>query len=128
MIYREEKDHIMDCYFYLINLKRIKYKNKYHVQYSDVPSAIRPIPHGLDISISEPGGNLEYSSDYDHSDMTVDDAYKPEVIDQPVPLTETDLNDLKRGLYFSKESVHLSKRKMCASTKCSTAIKTMRES
>ena len=61
----------------MINLKGIDGKNKY----LDVPSAIRPIPHGPDLPIPEPDGNMEYSSDSKHSDMTVVagiDAYKPE--------------------------------------------------
>ena len=41
MVWREGKDLIIDCYFCMINLKRINYKNKHHVQYSDVPSVHR---------------------------------------------------------------------------------------
>ena len=64
MVWREGKDHIMDYYFCMINLNRINYKNKHYVQYPDIHSAIRPIPHG-------PDGNMEYSFDSKHSDMTV---------------------------------------------------------
>ena len=49
-----------------------------------VPSAIRPIPHGLDLPVPEPDGNMEYSFDSEHSHMTVvagDDALKLEVDD-----------------------------------------------
>ena len=38
---REGKDLIMDCYFFMINLKGINCKNKHHVQYPNVPSVIR---------------------------------------------------------------------------------------
>ena len=81
----------------MINLKRINCKNKHHVQYSNVPSAIRPIPHGPDLPVPGPDGNMEYRSDFKYSDMTVvtgDDAYKPEKDDQPVLLTQAELNDL----------------------------------
>ena len=86
MIWREGKDHIIYCYFYMINLKGINHKNKHYIWYLNVPSAIRPISHGPDHSFSEPDGNMEYSSDSQYSDMTVvagDGAYKPKEDDQP---------------------------------------------
>ena len=49
MVWREGKDNITDCYFCMINLKGINLKNKHSVQCLDVPSAIRPIPHGPDL-------------------------------------------------------------------------------
>ena len=77
----EEKDHITDCYFCMINLKK---KNKSQEQapcpYPDNPSAIRSIPHGHDLPLPELDGNMECSSDSEHSDMTVVvgyDVYKP---------------------------------------------------
>ena len=85
----EGKDHITDCYFCMINLKGVNHKNKHHVQYPDVPSAIRQIPHDPDLPVPESDGYMEYSSDSKHSDMTVvagDDRYKPEEDNQPVPL------------------------------------------
>ena len=91
MFWKEGKDHIMDCYFCIISIKGINCKNKHHVEYPNVPSAIRPTHHGPYLPVLEPNGNMEYSSDFEHSDMTVvagDDAYKPEEGDQPVPLTQ----------------------------------------
>ena len=55
----------------------------------------------------EPVGNMQYCSDSKHYDMTVvagDGVYKPEEDDQPVPLTQAELNDLMRDLNLSKES------------------------
>ena len=51
--------------------KKINHKNTHHVQYPDVPSAIRPIPHGSDLPVTEPDVIVEYSSYSEHSDMTV---------------------------------------------------------
>ena len=76
MVWREGKDHISDCYF-RIGINR---KNKHHVQYPYAPSAIRPIPHGTDLPLPDPDGNMKYISDSEQSDMTVvvrDDTYKP---------------------------------------------------
>ena len=65
----------------MINQKSINCKNKHHVQYPDVPSAMRSIPDGPGLPVSEPDVNIKYSSESEHSDMTVvggDDAYKLE--------------------------------------------------
>ena len=78
---------LTDCYFCVINLKGINFKNKYHVQYPDVPSTIRPIPHGPELLVPEPDGNMEYSSYSKYSDMSVvlrDDAYKSKENNQSV--------------------------------------------
>ena len=53
---------------------------------------------------------MESSSDSKSSDMTGTaecGAYKPEVDDRPVPLTQAELNDLTRDLNLSKESAQL---------------------
>ena len=71
IIWKEGKDHITDCYFCMMNLKGINHKNKHNVQNPDVPSTMRPIPHGPDLPVSEPDGNMEYNSDTKHSDMNV---------------------------------------------------------
>ena len=56
-------------------------------------------------SIPEPDGNIEYSSDIEHSDMTVvveDDMYKPEEHNQSVSLTQAELYDLTWDWTFQK--------------------------
>ena len=55
----------------MINLKGINRKNKHHAQYLHVPSATKPISHGPNLPFPDPDGNMEYSSDSEHSDMTV---------------------------------------------------------
>ena len=82
-------------------------QNKHHVQYSDVLSVIRPILYGQDLSIPEPDGNMEYSPDSEHCNMTVavrNDAYNPE---ESVPFTPAELNDLTHDLKLSKKSAQL---------------------
>ena len=63
MVGREGNDHITDGYFSMINLKGINSKNKHGVQYSDVHSPIRPIPHNQDLLVPGLDGNLKYNSD-----------------------------------------------------------------
>ena len=53
---------------------------------------------------------MEYISDSEHSDITVvagDESYKTEEVDQIVPLTQAELNQLTQDLNFSKESARL---------------------
>ena len=67
MVRREGKDCFTDCYFSMANLKHVSRKNKHHVQYLDVPSAIK---HGPDLPIHEPNVTMESSSDSKSSGMT----------------------------------------------------------
>ena len=63
-------------------------------------------PSGPRPSSSEPDGNMEYSSNSEHNDIPVvagNGAYKPEEDDQPVPLTQAELNNLTRNVNLSKE-------------------------
>ena len=76
----------------MIYLKGINHKN--HVQYPDVPSAIRPIPHGSELPVSEPDCNMEYSSDSKNSVVSGDDTYNPEEDERSIPLAQAELNDL----------------------------------
>ena len=62
MVWREEKDH-MESYFCIINLKGINHKKKHYVQYTNVHLAIRLIPHGPDLPVPEPDGDMEYNYD-----------------------------------------------------------------
>ena len=97
MVWREGKDHITGCYFCMTNLKGINRKNKHHVQYLNVPSAIKPVPRGPDLPVPEPNVTMESSSDSKSGDMTDTaefGAYRPEEYDQLVPLTQAELSDL----------------------------------
>ena len=110
IVWREGKGCVKNCYFCMMNIQRISYKNKHHVQYPDVPSAKRPISHDPDFPIPKPDGNIEYSSYSDYSDMTIvsgDGTHKPEDNNQQVPLTQAEFNNLTQNLNFSKESAQL---------------------
>ena len=91
----------------MTNLQGINRKNKRCVEYPDVPSAMRPVPHGSDLPVPESDVAMESSSE-SKSDNTADRAegeeYMPEENDRPVPLTQADLNNLTRDLNLSRES------------------------
>ena len=94
----------------MTDLKVINRKNKHHVQYPDVSSAIKPVSHDPDLPVPQPNVTMESSSDSESSDMTDTaecGAYRPEEDDQLVPLTRAELNDLTQDLNLSKESAQL---------------------
>ena len=96
MVWREIKDHVTDCYFCMTNLQGINRKNKHCVQYPDIPSAIRPVPHGPSLPVPKPDVAIKSSSESDrdiplYGDNTYDRTegieYWSEENDRPVPLT-----------------------------------------
>ena len=110
MVWREGKDHVTDCYFCMINLQGINRKNKHCVQYPDIPSALRPVPHDpsllapkTDVAIKSSSGS-ESDNTYDRTEGV---EYWSEENDRPVPLTQAALSDLTRDLNLSKESSQL---------------------
>ena len=110
MVRREGKDHIIDSYFCMINLKGINCKNKPHIQFPIVPSAIRPIPHCSDFPVPWPDYKMEYSSDSKYNEMSVVAGVDTCMLkggDQPVPLTQAELNHLTQDLNLSKDSAQL---------------------
>ena len=44
MVWREPKNHVDNCYLCLVNVKEFNKKNKQHLQYLNIHSAMRPIP------------------------------------------------------------------------------------
>ena len=112
MVWREQKDHSSDCYFCLTNISGFSLKSRHSVQYPNLPSALRLIPHGQDLPIPTPP--KVYSVDDDVIDK--DDAYIKDISDpdfQPTSSTaphlisQEELNDLERDLTLSKSQVEL---------------------
>lgn len=58
MIWTEQKDHLLDCYFCLNKLSGSSSKNKQCIVYPDLPSARRPIKYGDSFPIPTPPGKL----------------------------------------------------------------------
>lgn len=53
MIWREPTDHLNNCYFCMVPQigKGISKKKKWTIEYPNIPSAIRPVPHGDDLPV-----------------------------------------------------------------------------
>src|SRR5215469_16644871 len=94
-----------------ISFSGVNKKNKKPVKYPDVPSAIKPIPHGPGILIPNVPQNLTLHEVCDDEARTVDDSetFIPPSsnFNEPQPLTQAKLNDLTRDLGLSKKSAQL---------------------
>ena len=107
MMWREGKDHVTSCYFCMANLKSINPKNKQHVQYTGVPSAIKPVLMAqifLFLYQMSPW-NLVLIPNL--VTQLIQLCVWSEKDDQPVPLTQAYFNDLRRDLNLSKDSTQL---------------------
>ena len=121
MIWREPQNHFDDCYFCAINLKGINRKNRKHLKYPSLPSAIRPVPHSEEVPVPEfksfpnltdvecvplnVSGDLDQSEDDpDFDDQDFDDQ---DLSSQPKQFDQGELNDLVRDLNLSKKSAEL---------------------
>ena len=45
MVWREQKDHVTNCYFCIANTQGFRHKTKKKILYPSLPSAIRPVAH-----------------------------------------------------------------------------------
>ncbi|KAI6659639.1 hypothetical protein LOD99_14562 [Oopsacas minuta] len=111
MVWREQKNHLDDYYFCLIDITGFSAKNKHALVCPDLDSARRPIPHdiSLPIPIVQPQ-QIKIGSDMVedvHADST-DANYVPEdELLEPQTFTLGEMNDLVRDLDLSKDKAEL---------------------
>lgn len=98
-------------YMFFSFISGINHKNKHHVKYPDVPSAVKPVLHGPGIPIPTPPQkctDLLSDSDDEIEDVDMSGTYQPLIeTRQPKLLSQAELNDLTRDLGLSKESSQL---------------------
>lgn len=114
MIWREPLNHYDDCYFCLTNVRGYNAKNKNAIVYPNLPSAIRPVPHSEHLHPPlPPSSQLETENDSDDELMLDEsrdehDIYTAEEQHNiPEAFTQSELNDLVRDLYLSKEKAEI---------------------
>ena len=69
MVWREPTDHVSDCYFCLTRITDVTAKSKHTVQYPNLPSAMRPVPHSAELPVPKPPTNMMLSD----SDSSAED-------------------------------------------------------
>ena len=115
MIWREQKSHVNDCYFCLVNVKRHSRNNKRLIQYPNLNSSLRPIPHSEQIRVPTfthlPQIDDEYSASSSELSQDQLEDSKFQISDSSLikrsPFNQLQLNDLVRDLYLPKQSAEL---------------------
>ena len=106
MIWREQKDHVSDCYFCMTKITEFSRKSKSKIIYPTCKSALRPVPHCSDIPVpSLPSRDVEPSRSDESEDTEIDPPFKDE--SKSLFINQERLNDLVRGLYLSKEKAEI---------------------
>jgi len=109
MVWREQVNHFDDCYFCLCNLAGYNKKNKKDIEYPNLRSAIRPIPHGPDVPLPKLRNKMKCRSmsDSTASDEDKSSVYMPSSTDKPQTFTQGEINNLVRDLGLSKKHAEL---------------------
>ena len=103
-------DDVSDSYFCITNVQGFSKKNKCNIEYPNLSSAMRPVPHGDEVQIPVPPTTLrETSTESDSSspEDDIDDNYAASDCRTRKLMSQSDLDDLVRDLDLPKESAEL---------------------
>jgi len=64
MVWTEPTDHISDCYLCLTSITDVTAKSKHTVQYPNLPSSMRPVPHSAELPVPKPPTNMTVSDSH----------------------------------------------------------------
>ena len=118
MIWREPTDHTSNCYFCMVPPvgKGVSKKKKWTVHYPNIPSAIRPVPHGEGLPVPDAPESFSLESDEEEEEdetsgpepsMSQDPHFLPSSSSEPHLITQGELNDLVRDLELPKSKAEL---------------------
>lgn len=116
MVWREQSNHLNDCYFCNTKITGVSRKNKASVKYPSVPSAIRPVPHSEDIPVPDPpiawvaeydGSSSNHDVDDSEPSTSQDPTYQCERSEDRHFVSQEELNDLIRDLKLGKKESEL---------------------
>ena len=107
MVWREQVNHVDDCYFCMVKVDGHNKKSMKSIVYPNLKSAIRPVPHSPEIPVPTPPVTLESSSSSSDSTYNDDEFAASTEDEKPDLFTQEELNDLVRDLGLSKESAQI---------------------
>ena len=118
MVWREPSNHSSDCYFCLTPpvASGMNRKKNQGIDTLNIPSAIRPVPHGEDLPMPESPKEYNLNSEMEeedtektepHEEETIDPGFQGPASESPHKLTQNDLNDLVRNLELPKVKAEL---------------------
>ena len=90
-------------------------KKKQRIDYPNIPSAIRPVPHGEDLPVPEPPKEFSLNLEVEEEDTEktapreelADPDFQGPASESPHKLTQNKLNDLVRDLELPKVKAEL---------------------
>ncbi|KAK4882047.1 hypothetical protein RN001_005366 [Aquatica leii] len=119
MVWREPRCHLTDCYFCMTSTVGFSSKSKLTIEYPNIPSALRLVPHNDTLPIPEPLNTYTLELEIDLKDsepqpgasndtFNDDEEYSADLVSpQPHLLTQSELNDLVRDLQLPKTKSQL---------------------
>ena len=112
MIWREQKDHVTDCYFCLTSVSGYSQKNKKAITYPNLSSALRPVPHDDTLPVPAPPNKWtledeEVDEPEAEHPAAADPEYHLQQSNEPHRITQGELNDLIRDLDLPKKPAEL---------------------
>ena len=115
MVWREQSDHVTDCYFCMTNIKGFSRKNNSKISYPVCRSTIKPVPHDPDLPVPHPPTEKEDALSVDKDESTSTESEEDLIESDPsfqyesAPLfiNQERLNDLVRDLYLSKKNAEV---------------------
>ena len=119
MVWGEPRNHADDCYFCLTNITGFNASSRKKTKYSNLRSAMRPVPHSDDLPVPTPPVNKDLLSSSDEEMPSREDSaesislediestYSGTSGNEPHWITQEGLNDLARDLYPSKQQSEL---------------------
>ena len=110
MVWQEPQNHLRDCYFCAVKTTGLTSKTRSSVEYPSLQSAIQPVSHSVELSISTFYG-FQLSESESISSSEKSELYEDFVVshhnDEPHLFAQAELNDLVRKLDLPKCSAEL---------------------
>ena len=110
MVWQEPQNHLSDCYFCAAKTTGLTSKTRSFVEYPSLPSAIQPVPHSVELSISTFYG-FQLSESESTSSSEKSELYEDFVVfhqnDELQLFVQAELNNLVRKLDLPKCSAEL---------------------
>jgi len=124
MVWRGPSNQSSDCYFCLTPpvASGMNRKRKQSIDYPNITSAIRPVPHGKDLPVPEPPKEYNLNSEMEEEDTEktgpqekepTDPDFQGPASESPHKLTQNELNDLVRDLELPKVKALCQKDMAC---------------
>ena len=114
-VWREQSDHVTDCYFCMTANRGFSQKNKSKISHPVCKSAIKPVPHSPNSPVPQPSTEKEdslsvnacesTSTESEEEPIELDPSFQHE--SAPLFINQKRLSDLVQGWYLSKEKAEI---------------------